>query len=139
MKLLAELLPLLFAAGCIAAACMQGKFRYFRIRHPVYTQGEIVGCAVQKAYRCRSEAELVAPIIRYTTEQGEQSLVYRHFVPEWQYRYRNGESVKICYDRVHPEIFHICSDKSSLCRWFLLALGICTLFAYAVLWVQYYF
>ncbi len=134
-----KLMPLLLAAGCIAAGLLQKVQHRSRLRCPVYTEAVVVSCVRQQMYRQRAVVETLAPVVSYTTPQGEQSAASRRFVPEWQYRYRTGEKVRICYEKTQPGLIEICDDSSStLRRDVLLALGFGILLAYAVLWIQYY-
>lgn len=133
------LLPVLFAFCCFLAAWWQRRSRKGGIRHPVYTDAVIVSKVTQTGYRHHSTVEQSAPVVRYMTDVGERTSVYRYYVPEWQYSYRTGETVQICYDRDNPLIFHICREQRNM--WIsnlLLCTGVGTLLAYAVLLLQYY-
>lgn len=134
-----ELIPIAAAVLCFAAALWLRVSRSRGIRNPVYTEGVVIGAVTQTHCRNRSMVTTMAPKIRYMTEQGERVATSRHFVPEWQYRYLQGEKIKICYQKENPGLFRICRNTSQ--DWFqiiLLAAGAGILLAYAVLWVQYY-
>lgn len=134
-----RILPVVFAFCCIAGALYLRFSRRCGIRNPKYTQATVVSRIKQVSYRHGSAVEQYAPVMRYMTEQGEQTAPARSFVPDWQFRYREGEQVEICYDEKHPGIFQICRSSGREVRSMLLfAVGITTLLAYAVLWVQYY-
>ncbi len=134
-----RMLPVVFALCCIAAALWLRFSRRCGVRNPKYTKGTVVSKMTQTSYRHHSTVEQYAPVVRYMTEQGEQTASARYFVPEWQYRYHQGEQVEICYDEKNPGIFQICRSSGREVRsMMLLAVGITTLLAYAVLWVQYY-
>ncbi len=136
---LVMLLPVVFSLCCIGAALWLRFDRRCGIRNPEYTKGIIVSKVTQVCYRQHHMVELYAPVVRYMTAQGEQTAPARAFSPEWQYRYQQGEQVEICYDRKQPGIFQICrSGGRTVYSTMLFAVGIATLLAYAVLWVQYY-
>lgn len=136
MILLLELLPVLIALACIAAAFV--PVRRSRISHPCYTKGIVVAHRTQRMYKHRSETEAFAPVVRYNTPKGEITAASRVYVPEWQYRHKIGDQVQICYHAQQPDIFQICRDGGEWRRGVLLTLGIGTLLAYGVLWIQYY-
>ena len=129
------LIPVLLAAGCILAAFV--PVRKGRVSHPVFTEGVVVGSRSQKAWRNRSETESLAPVVRYETERGEITAASRYYLPDWQYHRRIGDRVKICYDRTQPDVFILCDESSHWRKTVLLTIGIGTLIAYGVLWVQY--
>ena len=128
-------LPVLIAAGCIAAALI--PVREGNIAHPAYTVGTVVGNRSQKVWKNRSETESFAPVVRYETEKGEITAASRYYLPEWQYRRRIGDTVKICYDRTQPDVFCLCDESSTWRKTALLTFGIGTLAAYGILWGQY--
>ncbi len=137
--LLLRLTPLLLGALCIAAGLLLPLLSRKRIRHPVYTQATVVSSVRQQVYQNRSVIEAIAPVVRYETERGEITVTAKHFLPEWQYRYRNGDSVRICYDRSRPEHFAFCDSTGSRTgRVLLLTAGIGMMLAYGILWVQYH-
>ncbi len=135
MIILLRLLPVLIGLLCIIAAFVPGRRN--RVAHPCDTWGIVVGCRTQPVYQHRGEAQAFAPVVRYTTDKGEITAVSRHYVPEWQYGYRTGDRVKIRYDTQQPDVFCICGSG----RWrrgMLMTVGIGTILAYGVLWVQYH-
>lgn len=133
-----KLLPILFAAACFLAAFWQMRKRKGRIRQPVYTEAVVISKVTQTEYRHRSLVGQSAPVVRYTTENGEKSAAYRFFVPDWQYDYHTGDKVEICYEKENPGIFQICRERSNVWKChLLLCVGTVTLLAYAVLWLQY--
>ncbi|MDE6004206.1 MAG: hypothetical protein K2G88_02335 [Oscillospiraceae bacterium] len=135
--LILKLLPVLIAGICILLACLPK--RYKNIAKPVITEAEIISQVTQKIYHNHSEIETIAPVVRYMTEQGEQVATSRQFFPEWQYYWKQGDKIKICYSKLQPSIFQICQDSKTQCKkLILLTIGIGILLAYAVLWVQYY-
>lgn len=129
------LMPVLIALGCIAAALIPTGHN---VPHPCYTEGIVVAHKSQKIYRNHSETEAIAPVVCYQTPDGEITATSRSYVPEWQYRHRIGDRVKICYNAQQPDIFRICGDGSPWRKGILLTVGIGTLLAYGVLWVQYH-
>lgn len=136
MVLILKLLPILVAGICILLACLPKQHR--NIKQPVIIEGEIISQVTQKIYRNHSEIETIAPVVRYMTEQGEQIATSRQFFPEWQYDWKQGDNIRICYSKLQPDIFQICQDsKSEWKKLILLTIGIGTLIAYAVLWVEY--
>ena len=134
MLLFWELLPVAVGLLCIAAAFLPGRDP---IRHPVYTEGEIVGQASQTVWQQHAKTDALAPVVRFSTPQGEITATARRFVPEWQYRFHRGERVKICYDAKQPDMFRVCGGVP-LRRYLLLTAGIGTLIAYGVLWEQFF-
>ena len=128
-------LPVLIGVCCIGAAFI--PVRKGRIAHPVYTVGTVVGSRRQTVWRNRSETESLAPVVRFETASGEITAVSRYYLPEWQYRRKTGDKVKICYDRTQPDVFCLCDESSTWHRTALLTFGIGTLAAYGVLWEQY--
>ena len=135
MLLVLMLMPVLIALGCIAAALLPVGHK---VPHPCYTEGIVVAHRSQRIYRHRNETEAFAPVVRYTTPNGEITAASRSYVPEWQYRHRTGDKVKICYNAQQPDLFRICGDGSAWRRGVLLTVGIGTLLAYGVLWIQYH-
>ncbi len=133
------LLPILFAIGCTIAALWLRRSRRSGIRCPVYTEAVVVSKVTQMGYRHHSMVEQSAPVVRYQTEHGEQMAAYRKFMPEWQYSYRIGETVQICYEKENPNHFLICRNDSHV-RFsnLLLCIAVGTILAYAVLWLQYH-
>ncbi len=132
-----EFLPVIAGILCIAAAWIPERHK--AIREPVITDGEVVGSASQKVFQKHSEAFLFAPVVRYHTPQGEQKSTARNFVPEWQYAYRIGDVISICYEKSRPDLFEIRNGsryqfRKTLC----LTAGIGILAAYAVLRIQYH-
>lgn len=129
------LMPVLIALGCIAAALIPTGHH---VPHPCYTEGIVVAHKSQKIYRNRSEIEALAPVVRYNTPDGEITATSRSYVPEWQYPHRIGDRVKICYHAQQPDVFRICGESSPWRKAVLLTVGIGTLLAYGVLWIQYH-
>lgn len=139
MILLVKILPILIAVLCIAAALLQKHLFRVKLRDPVYTDGVIVRCERQEIYKQRAMVTAMAPVVRYHTPEGERTATSRRFMPEWQYPYRVGETVRICYEKTQPGLFVICGDSSAVLRRdILLTAGIGILLAYTVLWIQYY-
>lgn len=136
MLIFLEGLPVLIGLVCIVLAFV--PVRRGRIPHPCYTEGIIAGRRSQRMYRHHNEAELFAPVVRYSTPQGEITAVSRTYLPEWQYGFRTGDTVKICYHAQQPDVFIICSDSSGWRRGVLLTIGLGTILAYGVLWLQYF-
>lgn len=132
-----KLLPVLIAGVCIVFACLPERYR--TISQPVITDGEVVSQVTQRIYRHHNEIQTIAPVVRYMTAQGERTATSRQFVPEWQYRWKQGDSIRICYSKLQPDVFQICQDSKTEWRKFiLLTIGIGTLIAYTVLGVQYF-
>lgn len=134
--MLLKLLPVLISLFCIAAALI--PVRRGKIAHPCYTEGLIVGHRTQMVYKYRNETMAFAPVVRYMAQDKEITAVSRYYVPEWQYGHRTGERVKICYNAQQPDLFRICRDGGEWRRGVLLTIGIGTLLAYGILWIQYY-
>lgn len=136
MIILLKLLPVMIGILCIVTACIPERSS---IKQPVFTEGEVIGSVSQKRFQKHSEAIFLAPVIRYQTEQGEQTAAARNFVPEWQYHYREGDKLRICYDKSAPGIFGILNGSGYRFRRVLcLTAGISILTAYGILWIQYY-
>ncbi len=134
-----EMIPVAAALLCFAAAlgfhCRKNK----GIRHPVYTDATVIGEVQQIHYRSRTEVLFLAPQVKYMTEKGEMTATDRHFMPEWQYRYRRGEKIRICYQKENPGLFRICRTAGEeWCRNGFLIAGVGILLAYAVLRMQYH-
>ncbi len=139
MMLWIELIPVVAALLCFAAALGIHLNQKKGIRHPIYTEATIVGEVTQTHYHNRSEVMVIAPKVRYMTEQGEQLAASRHFMPEWQYRYHRGDKIRICYQRENPGLFRICrTNGEEWCRNGFLVAGVGILLAYAVLRMQYH-
>ncbi len=137
MILFLKLLPILTGILCIIIAVLPERHRNFR--NPVFTEGEVIGSVTQKVFQKHSEAFSFAPVVRYQTGQGEQKATARIFVPEWQYHYRTGDKITVCYEKAQPQIFEIHNGsryefRKTLC----LTAGIGILTAYAVLYIQYH-
>ncbi|MBR0485135.1 MAG: DUF3592 domain-containing protein [Oscillospiraceae bacterium] len=131
-----SLLPVLIGGGCIVIGCLPEHHR--NIRNPEFTEGEIVGTVTQKLFQKHSETLSFAPVVQYQTVQGGQKASARNFVPEWQYHYRTGDKITVCYDRNHPELFEIHNGNGYAFRKILcITAGIGILTAYAVLCIQY--
>ncbi|MBQ9695979.1 MAG: DUF3592 domain-containing protein [Oscillospiraceae bacterium] len=129
-----RLAPVLIAAVCIVLALLPDGHR--GIAHPAYTMGTVVRTATQHVWSHHSETTACAPVIRFEAQGRRYELTSRHFVPEWQYRHRMGDKVRICYNARQPEQFRICRDGGEWRRGALLIAGIGTLAAYAViLWM----
>lgn len=139
MMVFIQLLPVLVSL-CLAAAAILLRCTNKRgIKHPVYTDAIVVSKVTQMGYHNHSTVELSAPVVRYRTEQGERTAIYRRYVPDWQYRYRNGETIRICYEKNNHGKFQICHDQGN--RWksdLLFSVAGMILVAYVVLWIQYY-
>ena len=136
MILFLKFLPVLIGILCIITGWIPERHR--NIRNPEFTEGEIAGTVTQKIFQKHSEAFSFAPVVRYQTAQGEQKATARNFVPEWQYHYRTGDRITVCYDKNNPQIFEIHNGshyafRKTLC----MTAGIGILAAYAVLWIQY--
>lgn len=136
MVLFLEILPVLIGLVCIVLAFV--PVRRGRVSHPCYTEGTITGHRSQRVYRHNNEAELFAPVVRFTTPKGEITAASRTYVPEWQFGYRTGDKVKICYNAQQPDLFIICSENNAWRRGVLLTIGLGTILAYGVLWLQYF-
>ena len=136
MMLFLQALPILIAFLCIGLAFLPEHHR--TIKHPIYTQGVIVGKNVQRVQRSRTEMVAFAPVCRYTAGEREITATSRHFLPDWQYSYLNGQQVKICYDQHQPDLFRICGNHSQWRKAVFLTIGIGTLVAYLVLLLQYH-
>ena len=137
MILVLKLLPILIAGICILLSCLPEWHK--NIKKPVITDGEIISQVTQRIYRNRSEIETTAPVVRYMTEQGEQIATSQQFFPEWQYSWKQGDKIRICYSKLQPNVFQICQDsKTQWRKIILLTIGIGSLIAYAVLWIKYY-
>ncbi len=139
MITLIRMLPVLFALGCFIAGIFVRKGSRRGIRHPVYTQAVVVSKVSQTGYRHHAIVEQSAPVVRYRTESGEITSTCRNYVPEWQYTYRIGEQISICYDKENQTLFRICRNQGNI--WYsslLLVTGAGTLLAYAALLLQYY-
>lgn len=133
------MLPVIFAVCCVLAALWLRRKRRGSIRHPVYTEAVVVSKVTQTGYRHRSMVEQSAPVVQYMTEKGQQTVTCRNYVPEWQYSYRMGDRIQICYEKDRPGIIQICNNRNDvLLSDLLIVIGIGTLVAYAVLWLQYY-
>ncbi len=130
------LLPVLTALICIILAFLPVKRE--RVSHPDYTYGVIIGHRTQMVNRYRSETMTFSPIVRYTVNDREITAAARKYVPEWQYEYRVGDRVRICYNTQQPDLFQLCQKSSTWRKGVLLTVGIGTLLAYGVLWVQYF-
>ena len=134
---LLKLLPVLIGIICIIIAWIPEHDK--SIKTPVVTQAEVIDCVTQKMFRKQGEIISYAPVVRYQTEQGEFTATARVFVPEWQYRYRTGEKITICYEKTNPYIFGIRNGSRFEVRKLLcMTAGIGILTAYAVLWIQYH-
>ncbi len=134
-----EMIPIAASLLCFAAAALVNCSKSRGIRHPVFTDATVVDAVRQVQYRSRTEVELYAPRVTYMTEQGEQTATFRHYVPEWQYRYHKGDIIRICYQKENPGLFQIChTARQEWCRNIFLLMGVGILFAYAVLRVQYH-
>ncbi len=136
MMLFVQLLPFFFAAGCILASFLLKPIKARGIRKPVYAQGVIVSMVRQQVQRNRTVLEVIAPVVQFETAEGTQTLHSQRFYPEWQLNHRVGDHITICYDAAHPSQFRIC-DVNPWYRTMLVVVGVMTMLAYAVLWMQY--
>ncbi|MBQ8928689.1 MAG: hypothetical protein IJ055_10520 [Oscillospiraceae bacterium] len=110
-----------------------------QIRHRRYVRARVTGSAVQRVHRRGSgEMRALAPRLRFETDEGPVDAVSRRFLPEWQYSYRTGEEIRICYDARNPSLCEPVRHRHSLRRPVCLCVGIGTLIAYTALAVQYY-
>lgn len=135
LVLILELFPFLVGLSCVILAFVP---RHSGLKQPVFTDGEVVSHVTQKIYRNHSETEMFAPVVKYNTEQGEHTAVSQHFVPEWQYAWKRGDQIRICYSRVSPDQFRICQDgKAQWRRIVLCTIGIGTILAEIMLLLQY--
>ena len=136
MILLLKMIPVIIGIVCIIIAWIPEYDR--KIRHPVLTEAEIIGCVTQKIYQKQMETLSYAPVVRYRTEQGEVTSTAGYFVPEWQYRYHKGDKIQICYEKSQPQIFSIRNgSRYEIHRIVCLTAGTGILTACAVLWMQY--
>lgn len=134
MILFFKIFPVVIGILCIIIAWIPERKK---LKSPVFAEAEIIDSVTQKMFRKHSETLFYAPVIRYQTEQGIVTATDRTFVPEWQYRYQKGDKIKICYEKLNPQIFWIQNDSRSELRKILgMTLGIGILTAYAVLWMQ---
>lgn len=129
------LLPVLAALLCIVLAFF--PVRHENVHHPGYADGVIIGCRTQTVTSHRTETKAFAPVVQYTVQDREITAAARDYVPEWQYAYRVGDKVRICYSTQQPDLFRICRKSGAWRRGILLTAGIGTLLAYGVLMVQY--
>ena len=128
-----KLLPFVLSLFCVVLAFLPERGG---IARPAYAEGVVISSAVQRIWRHHSEIQALAPVVTFTAGKREISAAARQFVPEWQYAFHTGDRVRICYDRAHPERFRVCGGNSFR-RTVLLTLGIGTLAAYGILWVQF--
>ena len=136
MILLLEFLPVLIGIFCIIIGWIPE--RHGAIRNPEFTQGEIIGTVTQKVFQKHSEALSFAPVVRYQTAQGGQKATARNFVPEWQYHYRTGDKITVCYDKNNPQIFEIHNgSRYAFRKTICMTAGIGILTAYVILRMQY--
>ena len=137
MILFFRILPVLIGMLCIVTALLPERYR--EIRNPVITEGEVISIVTQRIYRNHSEIHALAPMVRYQTEHGEIKAASRQFVPDWQFVYKTGDKVRICYEKSQPDKFRICHDNAwQFRRTLCLTVGIGILTAYAVLQIQYH-
>lgn len=137
MKELILTAPVVLAVLCILTALLPTP--HLRIRRRRYTMARVTGCAVQQVHRRGSGTmRAMAPRLQFRTDAGEVQAVSRQFLPEWQYSYRTGEEIRICYDAGNPALCEPAQHRHSLRRPVCLSLGIGTLAAYAALLLQYY-
>lgn len=130
-----RLMPAAVALVCIVLGLLpqpRGK-----VSHPAYTVGTVVGSRMQRLPRRGSELVLFAPVVRYETPTGEITATARDFLPEWQYSHHPGDRVQVCYDAQQPDVFRLCNDGGTWRRGIFLTIGIGTLLAGGVLWIQY--
>ena len=137
MILFLKLLPVLTGILCIIIGILPE--RHPNMKNPIFTEGEVIGSMTQKIFQKHSEAFSFAPVVQYHTEQGEQKATARTFTPEWQYHYRTGDKITVCYEKSQPQVFEIHNGsryefRKKLC--FTAGFGI--LAAYVILWVQYH-
>lgn len=136
MILFFRILPVLIALLCFIIGSVPQRIR--SIHSPVFTDAEIVGSVSQKVFQKHSESLSFAPVVRYPAELGEITATSRIFVPEWQYHYRPGDHVRICYEKSNPGIFCILNDSRFRFRKLLcFTVGISILIAYGILSIQY--
>lgn len=138
MKQLILLLPVMVSVLCIISAFLLPVFHRRKLKKPISVCAKVVSESVQRVYKNRSEVLSVAPVLEFETPDGLVRAVSHSFVPEWQYRYRRGEKVWICYDGMDTSKFYICHDRNT--EWqktALLTAGGGILFAYGVLWMKY--
>ena len=137
MILILKLFPVLIGVIGIIIAWIPERDK--RVKTPVLAEGEIIGHVTQKMFRKHSEIISYAPVVRYETEQGEVTATAGVFVPEWQYRYRAGDKITICYEKTNPQIFGIRKgSRFEIRKLVCMTVGIGILTAYAVLWIQYH-
>ena len=139
MMLFIRLLPVLVSLCLAVAAILLRCSRKRGIRHPIFTDATVVSKVTQMGYHNHSTVELSAPVLRYHTEQGEKTATYRKYVPDWQYRYKIGDTIRICYEKENNGKFQICHEQSD--RWksdLIFCVAGTILVAYAVLLIQYY-
>lgn len=139
MMLFIMLLPILISLCLTAVAILLRCSSKKGIRQPVYTDAVVISKVTQMGYHNHSTVELSAPVVRYRTQQGERTATYRRYVPEWQYRYKTGDTIRICYEKENSANFRICHDPSN--QWksdLLLCVAGAIFLAYVVLGIQYY-
>ena len=139
MMIVIRLLPVFFAVCCFLAAILLRREKRGGIRHPVPAQAVVISSVRQMEVHHNAPVERIAPVVRYMTDCGEITAASQKFLPEWQYTYRTGEQIPICYEKEQPSNFRICCTQGDV--WisnFLLVIGAGTLLAYAVLYLQYY-
>lgn len=137
LYLILELIPVLIGLLCMILAFLPDR-RLSGLKQPVFTDGEVVSYVTQKIYRHHSEIEMFAPVVKYSVEHQERTAVSQHFVPEWQYPWKRGDKIRICYSKTNPAQFRICQDsKAQWRRMALCTFGIGTIFAEIVLLLQY--
>ncbi|MDE5769706.1 MAG: DUF3592 domain-containing protein [Oscillospiraceae bacterium] len=131
-----ELIPVLIGLLCVILAFLPE--RHPGMKQLVFTDGEVISRVTQKIYRHHSEIEMFAPVVKYDTEHGERIVTSQHFVPEWQYPWKRGDKIRICYSKINPDRFRICQDsKTQWRRMMLCTFGIGTILAEIVLLLQY--
>ncbi len=113
IKNLIILSPVILGAILVIAGIIVKKRPRGKIKNGIYTQAYIIDTAERTAYYKRNPYRTKSPIVEFETQENKSvRAVYAYFIHEDSYKYRIGDTIKICYDKKNTNRFHIEDDGS---------------------------
>lgn len=133
------LVPVIIGVLLIISGLILRKKPRGRVKNGIFTEALVIDTAEREAFLKRSPYKAKAPIVEYETEKGYVRAIYPYFVHEDYYKYRPGDTIKICYNRSNTNKFHIEEDGShseiSAC---LIGGGAFIIASALILWLRYF-